>query len=97
VPDIYQGSELWDLSLVDPDNRRPVDFELRERMLQKLDADRLRHGPVAAARERYLAWEDGAVKLLLTALGLRARRRWPELFGAAPTCRCSPRERGPRA
>ena len=38
VPDIYQGCEVWDLSLVDPDNRRPVDFERRERMLQKLEA-----------------------------------------------------------
>src|ERR1041385_6181024 len=36
VPDIYQGSELWDLSLVDPDNRRPVDFALRERLLAEL-------------------------------------------------------------
>ena len=37
VPDFYQGSELWDLSLVDPDNRRPVDFELRRRFLDSLD------------------------------------------------------------
>ncbi len=81
VPDLYQGCELWDLSLVDPDNRRPVDFELRKRMLRELDEDRARRGPVAAARERYLRWEDGAVKLLVTALALRARRDQPALFG----------------
>src|SRR5690606_12691677 len=39
VPDVYQGTELWDLSLVDPDNRRPVDFVAREKMLRELDAD----------------------------------------------------------
>ena len=37
IPDFYQGSELWDLSLVDPDNRRPVDYELRRRLLSELD------------------------------------------------------------
>jgi (1->4)-alpha-D-glucan 1-alpha-D-glucosylmutase len=81
VPDIYQGNELWDFALVDPDNRRPVDYELRARMLKQLDADRGARGAVAAARERYLKWEDGAVKLLVTALGLRARKSHAELFG----------------
>jgi (1->4)-alpha-D-glucan 1-alpha-D-glucosylmutase len=38
VPDTYQGSELWDLSLVDPDNRRPVDYDLRSRMLGELES-----------------------------------------------------------
>ena len=37
VPDFYQGAELWDLSLVDPDNRRPVDFERRRQMLADVD------------------------------------------------------------
>lgn len=37
IPDFYQGSELWDLSLVDPDNRRPVDYDLRRRLLSELD------------------------------------------------------------
>jgi len=81
VPDIYQGNELWDFSLVDPDNRRPVDYELRAKMLADLDADRASRGAVAAARQRYLRWENGAIKLLVTALGLRARRSHPELFG----------------
>ena len=37
VPDLYQGSELWDLNFVDPDNRRPVDFDLRRRLLSEVD------------------------------------------------------------
>jgi (1->4)-alpha-D-glucan 1-alpha-D-glucosylmutase len=82
VPDFYQGSELWDLSLVDPDNRRPVDFELRQRLLDEIDrvlasdgADRV--GEVAALFE---SWHDGRIKLLLTAAGLRLRRALPDLF-----------------
>ena len=73
VPDVYQGSELWETSLVDPDNRRPVDFELRRRMLRELDAgfDIGRLQPV-----------DGtaAAKLLVTSRALRLRRDRPELF-----------------
>jgi (1->4)-alpha-D-glucan 1-alpha-D-glucosylmutase len=75
VPDVYQGTELWDLSLVDPDNRRPVDFALRERMLTDLDAD--------AAAGRLPAIDDsGAAKLLVTSRALRLRREHPELFTA---------------
>ncbi|MGO4489163.1 malto-oligosyltrehalose synthase [Microbacterium sp. 2RAF4] len=73
VPDVYQGTELWDLSLVDPDNRRPVDFELRRRMLAELDAD--------VARGILPAVDDSArAKLLVTSRALRARRDNPELF-----------------
>jgi (1->4)-alpha-D-glucan 1-alpha-D-glucosylmutase len=82
VPDFYQGSELWDLNLVDPDNRRPVDFALRTRLLDDVDRvlsaegeDRLKQ--VAALFE---SWHDGRIKLLLTAAGLRLRRAQPELF-----------------
>ena len=77
VPDIYQGTELWDLSLVDPDNRRAVDFELRDRLLtgleQALEADP-RRGPGAAA---LLAEADSGLPklwLMQQALALRARR-----------------------
>jgi (1->4)-alpha-D-glucan 1-alpha-D-glucosylmutase len=74
VPDIYQGSELWDLSLVDPDNRRPVDYELRRRLL---DAG---VGLTPAA-----AWTDdrdsGAPKLLLIREALALRVRRPDAFG----------------
>ncbi|MBN6191495.1 malto-oligosyltrehalose synthase [Aneurinibacillus sp. BA2021] len=73
VPDVYQGSELWDLSLVDPDNRRPVDFALRARMLRELDAE--------VARGILPPIDDsGAAKLLVTSRALRLRRDNPELF-----------------
>ena len=82
VPDFYQGSELWDLSLVDPDNRRPVDFERRHALLDEVDrvlglcpAQRL--APVA---EMLRDWTDGRIKLLTTTAGLRLRRTDPELF-----------------
>jgi (1->4)-alpha-D-glucan 1-alpha-D-glucosylmutase len=69
VPDVYQGSELWDLSLVDPDNRRPVNFAERRALLARLD-----DGWVPPVDE------SGAAKLLVTSRTLRLRRRRPELF-----------------
>ncbi|MBI3453359.1 MAG: malto-oligosyltrehalose synthase [Rhodospirillales bacterium] len=82
VPDIYRGTELWDLSLVDPDNRRPVDFGLRERLLASLPP--IDDSPAAAERIRGLiaAWPDGRIKLHLIAALLRLRREEPELFAA---------------
>lgn len=74
VPDVYQGTELWDLSLVDPDNRRPVDFAARARMLAKLDAD-FAQGSLPSVDDTALA------KLLVTSRALRLRRESPELFG----------------
>jgi (1->4)-alpha-D-glucan 1-alpha-D-glucosylmutase len=78
VPDFYQGSELWDLSLVDPDNRRPVDFAARR---QRLDAvaslvARAAAGSDAADAVRSLLarWTDGTIKLFITACGLQFRR-----------------------
>jgi (1->4)-alpha-D-glucan 1-alpha-D-glucosylmutase len=69
VPDTYQGTELWDYSLVDPDNRRPVDFGVRRELLGRIDE----------------GWQppidhSGAAKLLVTSRTLRLRRRRPELF-----------------
>jgi (1->4)-alpha-D-glucan 1-alpha-D-glucosylmutase len=77
VPDFYQGSELWEFSLVDPDNRRPVDFARRRRLLEEIDAP----GP-AAERARLLLGEieDGRLKLLVTSRGLRFRRERARLF-----------------
>jgi (1->4)-alpha-D-glucan 1-alpha-D-glucosylmutase len=75
VPDVYQGQELWDYSLVDPDNRRPVDYALRSRLLDGLLA-----GPPSAA-ELLRNWPDGRIKLWLTHRGLCLRRERPALFG----------------
>jgi (1->4)-alpha-D-glucan 1-alpha-D-glucosylmutase len=81
VPDTYQGSELWDLSLVDPDNRRPVDFAQRDRLLARLDEG---HQP---------AWDEpeGAAKLLVVSRALRLRRDRPGLFtGYTPVTATGP-------
>ena len=72
VPDIYQGNEIWDFSLVDPDNRRPVDYERRREMLRSLEA--------ASPVEFLQHWPDGRIKLLLTQRLLRFRRELPLLF-----------------
>ncbi len=69
VPDVYQGTELWDHSLVDPDNRRPVDYDLRRQLLARLD-----EGWVPGIDD------TGAAKLLVVSRALRARRDSPELF-----------------
>ena len=79
VPDIYQGAELWDLSLVDPDNRRPVDYAARAASLEQLLADWQRD-PAGTIREAAKHWEDGRIKLLLTALLLRLRSGHEALF-----------------
>ncbi len=70
VPDLYQGDEFWDLSLVDPDNRRPVDYPARR---QALDDS----APLSALLEH---WRDGRVKQALIARVLDCRRAHPELF-----------------
>ena len=79
VPDLYQGTELWDLSMVDPDNRRPVDFFLRQRLLGELDrglaADR-----AAAMADFAKHWPDGKVKLAVTSTILGWRRDHTRLF-----------------
>ena len=82
VPDVYQGCELWDLSLVDPDNRRPVDWGLRDEALAALER-RIAEGPAARAalaREVVGDDRDGRAKLLLLREGLALRKRATELF-----------------
>ncbi len=79
VPDIYQGTELWDLSLVDPDNRRPVDFRLRSGLVEKLDG--------LTPRRAMLARASGLPKLWVTATALAVRRQLPACFGQAGTYR----------
>jgi (1->4)-alpha-D-glucan 1-alpha-D-glucosylmutase len=80
VPDFYQGTELWDLSLVDPDNRRPVNFAVREQMLGHLDELAGQQGAAAVAAEVTRDIGDGAIKLWTTAQVLRLRRAEHALF-----------------
>jgi (1->4)-alpha-D-glucan 1-alpha-D-glucosylmutase len=80
VPDVYQGQELWDFSLVDPDNRRAVDYDLRRGMLEEI-GNRLREVDRAdVASDLLREWTDGRVKLYLTHVALRLRAARPELF-----------------
>jgi (1->4)-alpha-D-glucan 1-alpha-D-glucosylmutase len=79
VPDIYQGTEMWDLSLVDPDNRRPVDYDHRFHELNELrkwaESDR------AALLDNLVHYpEDGRIKLFVTAEALAARCHYQDLF-----------------
>jgi (1->4)-alpha-D-glucan 1-alpha-D-glucosylmutase len=81
VPDFYQGMELWDLSLVDPDNRRPVDWALRQRLLEDLTKEIDATQDLAGlARNLLKSREDGRVKLYLTRQALAFRRARAALF-----------------
>jgi (1->4)-alpha-D-glucan 1-alpha-D-glucosylmutase len=95
-PDIYQGTELWDFSLVDPDNRRPVDFELRQRLLAELDRRTGGSDLPDLCAELLNAYQDGRIKLWTTMQALRLRRERRELFqlGAyIPLAATGPRQR----
>ncbi|PYJ23598.1 MAG: malto-oligosyltrehalose synthase [Verrucomicrobia bacterium] len=72
VPDIYQGNEIWDYSLVDPDNRRPVDYKRRREMLESL--------ATVNPEELPRSWPDGRIKMFLTQRLLQFRREHFELF-----------------
>ena len=77
VPDVYQGTELWDLSLVDPDNRRPVDYALRDDLIQRLQGSR--------AEDALAGSDDGATKLFVMQKTLRLRKERATAFGAEST------------
>ena len=79
LPDIYQGTELWDLSFVDPDNRRPVDFEQRQAFLKEIKA-KSETDIFSFISEMMAAPEDGKVKMFLIYQALKARRENLELF-----------------
>jgi (1->4)-alpha-D-glucan 1-alpha-D-glucosylmutase len=79
VPDVYQGNELWDLSLVDPDNRRTVDFATRQKALDSM-ATRSACDPAALAAELLTTKDDGRIKLFLIQRALRARIKNPALY-----------------
>ena len=81
VPDVYQGNELWDFSLVDPDNRRPVDFQLRQRLLQEIQSsidssEKL----ILFIRSLLQTLEDGRAKLYLILRGLQLRHDHADVF-----------------
>ncbi len=73
IPDFYRGTEIWDLSLADPDNRRPVDFDCRIRLLEQLETQ-------VDPRELLKSWPDGRLKLYVTWKLLNFRREHSDLF-----------------
>jgi len=79
VPDFYQGTELWDLNLVDPDNRRPVDFEKRMSFLQDISY-RAETDILNLINELFSTREDGRIKLFLINRALQARKEKAEVF-----------------
>ena len=79
VPDFYQGSELWDLRLVDPDNRGTVDFARRIQLLTSLKQNISREG-TGFASELLMSWTDGRIKLYLISKALRSRQDFSKLF-----------------
>lgn len=81
VPDFYQGSELWDLSLVDPDNRRPVDYGIRRRLLATLQCEAA-DDPFALSKRLLRELADGVLKMYIMSCGLRFRREHHELFAS---------------
>ena len=79
VPDIYQGTEFWDLSFVDPDNRRPVDFAERRQLLDELKRREAKDRP-GLLRDLLPHWQDGRIKLYLILQAARLSPRHPELL-----------------
>ncbi len=79
VPDLYQGTELWDFSLVDPDNRRPVDYRKRIALLEQL-RKRETESRRGLLREMVSGWKDGSIKLYLTDKALDCRRAHADVF-----------------
>lgn len=73
VPDVYQGTELWDLSLVDPDNRRPVDYAARDELIQRVAA--------AGPEQAMSTSTEGGTKLFVIQRALRVRREFAAAFG----------------
>jgi (1->4)-alpha-D-glucan 1-alpha-D-glucosylmutase len=87
VPDLYQGTELWDLSLVDPDNRRTVDYAARGAMLAEFEAAWRRENQLELCDELLRGWQDGRIKAYVVWRLLHVRREHADLFlrgGYAP-------------
>ncbi|MGH9359470.1 MAG: malto-oligosyltrehalose synthase, partial [Terriglobia bacterium] len=79
IPDFYEGAELWDLSLVDPDNRRPVDFPARIRALEELRRQEAQD-QLELVKRLITGWKDGRIKLYITQKALECRRNFSEVF-----------------
>lgn len=77
IPDFYQGNELWCHTLVDPDNRQPVDYEARARILEEVIA---RQNDPAYLQELQTEWKDGRIKMFVTHKGLAFRRAYQHLY-----------------
>ena len=80
VPDFYQGTEMWDLSLVDPDNRRPVDYAVRQRALEEMKEQATSLGELAVCRAVLERLGDGRVKLWTIHRALQLRNRMADTF-----------------
>jgi (1->4)-alpha-D-glucan 1-alpha-D-glucosylmutase len=80
IPDTYQGCELWDLSMVDPDNRRPVDFALRARLLSEIKAGWGTGESPDLVRALLGSWRDGRIKMFVTWRLLQLRKEFPNTF-----------------
>jgi (1->4)-alpha-D-glucan 1-alpha-D-glucosylmutase len=80
VPDVYQGQELWDFSLVDPDNRRHIDFESRKRLLDQLTSDAREGSDMDLCDEMLRNCRDGRLKMWVTSRALNFRRKHKDLF-----------------
>jgi len=82
IPDFFQGTEIWDFSLVDPDNRRPVDYSIRKKMLEELKKKKARSGSdlLVLVRGLLQTWKDGSIKLYVTFMTLNYRKEHHPLF-----------------
>ncbi|MGH7683162.1 MAG: malto-oligosyltrehalose synthase, partial [Vulcanimicrobiaceae bacterium] len=80
IPDTYQGCELWDLSMVDPDNRKPVDFEMRTRLLSQIKTSWNAEERLGVLRDLLRSWRDGRVKMFVTWRLLQLRKEHPQTF-----------------
>lgn len=90
IPDIYRGTEVWDLTLADPDNRRPIDYELLRQMLQEVGDE---GGSALDRRSAHLLahWSDGRIKLEVLTRALATRRAEPDLFAGGDYLPLEPR------
>jgi (1->4)-alpha-D-glucan 1-alpha-D-glucosylmutase len=79
VPDFYQGAEMWDLNLVDPDNRRPVDFSMRKSFLRNIKEEAQAH-LLSLVSKLLRQREEGRIKLFLVSMALRTRKQYADVF-----------------